>query len=153
MLAELAAFNAAFAVVKQTVSNSGDLARCAKQIGQIVGIKQDLEQKVHKKKNGFLAKIKGETANDFEEFMALESIKEAEKSLQEAMIWVGRPGLWSDWQRFQAEARKERQRQKELAEQRRADIIEYTIAGVAILALILALVGFIWWVLYLRGDA
>ena len=153
MLAELTAFNAAFAVVKQTVQNSGELARCAKQIGQIVGIKQDLEQKVNKRKNGFLAKVKGDTANDFEEFMALEQIKEAEKSLQEAMIWVGRPGLWSDWQKFQAEARKERQRQKELADKRREDIIEYTIAGVVILAMILALSGFIWWVVVLKDAA
>ena len=28
------------------------------------------------------------------------------------MLYVGRPGLWNDWQRFQAEARKSKNRSR-----------------------------------------
>ena len=37
--------------------------------------------------------------------MALEKIREQEEQLKQMMIYVGRPGLWGDWQRFQAKAR------------------------------------------------
>ena len=40
------------------------------------------------------------------------------------MIYCGRPGLWQDWQRHQAEARKERRVQEELSKRRRAEIAE-----------------------------
>ena len=50
MLAELAAANAAFSVIKSAVQNGADLTRCAKQVGQLVGAKEDLQKKVNKKK-------------------------------------------------------------------------------------------------------
>ena len=37
--------------------------------------------------------------------MALEQIREQEEQLKQIMIYAGRPGLWHDWQRFQAKAR------------------------------------------------
>ena len=36
------------------------------------------------------------------------------------MIYLGRPGLWQDWQRFQAEARKSRRYAEKMAEKRKA---------------------------------
>ena len=46
MLAELAAANAAFAVIKKAVQNSGDLARAGGAIAKFVGAKEGLEKKV-----------------------------------------------------------------------------------------------------------
>jgi len=152
MLAELAAFNAAFATVKATVSAGADLSRCVKQIGAIVGAKSDLQARANKKKNGFLAKLRGQDSDDFEEFMALERIAEAEKQLKEVMIWVGRPGLWHDWQRFQAEARKERQRQQEEAKRLKEQWIEYFFIGLVVLLILGALVGFVVYVKFLQGS-
>ena len=40
--------------------------------------------------------------------MALEELKQKEEELKQIMIYAGRPGLWADWQKFQAEARKSR---------------------------------------------
>ena len=37
--------------------------------------------------------------------MALEQIREREEELKQMMIILGRPGLWHDWQKFQAKAR------------------------------------------------
>ena len=41
------------------------------------------------------------------------------------MIYLGRPGLWQDWQRFQAEARKSRRYAEKMAEKRKEELIEY----------------------------
>ena len=41
--------------------------------------------------------------------MALESIKKQEESLREMMIYQGRAGLWTDWLKFQLDAKKRRE--------------------------------------------
>ena len=99
MLAELAAANAAFGVIKSFISNGKDLASCGKQISDFVFAKEQIEKKAKKQK------AKGARANDLEEFMALEKIKQQEEEIKQIMIYVGRPGLWQDCQKFQAEAR------------------------------------------------
>ena len=91
MLAELAAANAAFAVIKQAVQNGSDIAKAGSAIAKFVGAKEDLQRKSQKKGN----------RADLEEFMALEQIREQEDQLKQIMIYAGRPGLWGDWQRFQ----------------------------------------------------
>ena len=45
MLAELAAANAAFSVIKQAVQNSGDIAKAGSAIAKFVGAKEDLQKK------------------------------------------------------------------------------------------------------------
>lgn len=110
MLAELAAINAAFAIIKQTVANGKELADAGSAIADFVGAKESLQSRQRKKKSSIFG-------NDFEEFMALEKIKQQEDELRSWMQLYGRAGLWSDWIRFQAQARK--QRQLEIAERKR----------------------------------
>jgi hypothetical protein len=98
MIAELAAFNAAFGVVKEFVANGRDLSDCFGLIGQMTTAKEDLKLKADKR--GF--------TSDAEEFAALEQIKQAEDELRELMQYYGRAGLWEDFVKFQAEARKAR---------------------------------------------
>ena len=50
MLAELAAANAAFQVIKQAVSNGKDIAAAGSAIAKFVGAKQDLELQVTQKR-------------------------------------------------------------------------------------------------------
>ena len=97
MLAELAAANAAFSILKQAISNGSELAAAGKQVADFAMAKQGLQKKINKKKGG------GD-GSDLAEFMALEQIKKKEAELREIMIWAGRPGLWKDWQEFQANA-------------------------------------------------
>ena len=80
MLAELAAFNAGFAVVKQCIANGRELTDAMNAIGQMVGAKEDLKRRGEKKKKSVLSMLGGKTENDFEEFMALEKIRETEKN-------------------------------------------------------------------------
>ena len=111
MLAELAAANAAFSVIKSFVSNGKELGGCVKQISDFVFAKEQIEKKAKKKKAGG-------GGSDLEEFMALEQIKEKEEELKKIMIYLGRPGLWQDWQAFQAEARKSRRYAEKMAEKK-----------------------------------
>ena len=119
MLAELAAANAAFGIIKSFVSNGKELTGCAKQISDFVFSKEQIEKNLKKKK------AKGIGGNDLEEFMALEQIREKEEELKKMMIYLGRPGLWQDWQAFQAEARKSRRYQEKMAQKRKDELMEY----------------------------
>ena len=118
MLAELAAANAAFAVIKQCVQNGRELTAAGNAIAQFVTAKEQLQRKGNRKRRK--SSVGG---SDLEEFMALEKIREQEEQLKQFMIYAGRPGLWNDWQRFQAEARKSRRVQEELAKRRREEIM------------------------------
>ena len=131
MFAELAAANAAFSVIKSFVSNGKELASCGKQISDFVFAKEQREKKAKKQR------AKGVRTNDLEEFMALEKIKQQEEELKQIMIYAGRPGLWQDWQRFQAEARKSRRYAEKMAQRRKEELLEmmgYSIAFIALLA-------------------
>lgn len=138
MLAELAAANAAFNVIKQFVSNGKELSGCAKHISDFVFSKEAIEKNLKKKK------AKGVGGTDLEEFMALEQIKEKEEELKKMMIYLGRPGLWQDWQAFQAEARKSRRYQEKMAEKRQQELMEYVGYGIAAI-LIIFFAGLLAW--------
>ena len=101
MIAELVAFNAAFGVVKQFISNGKDLSDCFGQIGQMVNCKEDIKARQQKNKKSLFS-------SDIEEFMALETIAKAEQELQDFMLYHGRAGLWDDFIVFQGKARKSR---------------------------------------------
>ena len=135
MLAELAAANAAFGIIKSFVSNGKDLASCGKQISDFVFAKEQIQKKASKQK------AKGVGGGDLEEFMALEKIKQQEEELKQIMIYVGRPGLWQDWQKFQAEARKSRRYAEKMAEKQRQDMIEIAgwVFGIAVFCIIVIL--------------
>ena len=143
MLAELAAANAAFAIIKQAVSNGKELANAGSAIADFVGAKEELRRKGEKKKRSPFS-----GGGDLEEFMALEKIKEQEEQLREMMVWAGRPGMWNDWQKFQAEARKARQKAEAARARRKKKIIEISLLTVlGILGL--GVVGIIGWFVYM----
>ena len=132
MLAELAAANAAFGVIKSFISNGKELASCGKQISDFVFAKEEIERKAKKQR------AKGVRTNDLEEFMALEELKQKEEELKQIMIYAGRPGLWADWQKFQAEARKSRRYAEKMAQKKREELLEimgYSIGFIILLGL------------------
>lgn len=146
MLAELAAANAAFAIIRKTITNTGEIAKAGKAISDFVIAKEELQRKGQKKKKP------GVRTSDLEEFMALEAIRQKEEELKQFMIYCGRPGLWQDWQRHQAEARKERRVQEELAKRRRAEIAEAIGLGAVGLLIATMVAGLIAWVVWLKGG-
>lgn len=145
MLAEIAAANAAFAVIKTAIQNGRELADVAHKVGDYVNATEDLRRKgEQKKKNPFYS-------GDLEEFMHLEKLKQQEEELKQLMIYAGRPGLWMDWQKFQAEARVARQRAREQAAQRRKQVFEYITIGVGVLMVTGAAAALVRWIVYLKG--
>jgi hypothetical protein len=132
MLLELAACNAAFSVIKEAVSNSGDIMNAGQALFQYFDNKAVIQKKASSKG--------GSDRGDLEEFMALEQLKKQEEELREMMIYQGRAGLWTDWLKFQLEAKKKREeaeRQKFLKKQRIIDRIKDT----AMIILVIVLLG------------
>jgi len=152
LIAELAAFNAGFAVVKQFVANGRDLGDAMGAISQMVGAKEELQKRGEKKKKSVLSFLGGKTENDFEEFMALEKIKQIEKELESMMKLYGRAGLWDDWIRHQAEARKQRRQQALEEKKRKEQMWEYAGYLLAAIILMLGLIGMVVWLKWLRDG-
>jgi len=132
MLAELAIANAAFSVIKEAVANSGDIMAAGESLFKYFDSKAEIQKKAAAKG--------GSDRGDLEEFMALEQLKKQEEELREMMIYQGRAGLWTDWLKFQLDAKKRREaaeREKVLKRQRMIDRIKDT----GMIILIITLLG------------
>jgi molecular chaperone GrpE (heat shock protein) len=151
LIAELAAFNAGFNVLKQFVANGRDLSDAMGAIGQMVTAKEDLKNRGEKKKKSILSVLGGKTDNDFEEFMALEKINEIEKELTSMMRLYGRPGLYDDWVRFQAEARKKRREEETARKRQKAKNMEYFAIFIAAAIVIGGFILLMVWVKWLSS--
>lgn len=97
MLAELAAANAAFGIIKESLQNGGELYQMGKTVASYFDAKSQIEKNAQKKGKGS------------DEFFAREQLKQQEEELKELFIYLGRPGLWEDWLQFQADRKKERE--------------------------------------------
>jgi hypothetical protein len=148
MLAEIAAANAAFAVIKGALANGKELHQLGSRVFDYFDNKAKIQENATKKGGG----------SDLEEFMALEQLKQQEEELRERMVYAGRPGMWNDWQKFQAAAARKRREAKEEAERealRRqeslARLVEYIAIGIATVILAaLITYGIILYILHLR---
>ena len=149
MLAELAAFNAGFAIVKSTVAAGRDIASAASGISKMVENKDAMHKRLQKKKNSIFTTT---VESDLEEFMALEQMKQNEAELKQIMIYTGRAGLHGDFLKFCADARKARKEAERKAQAEREEMIETitVVAGVGIgaTAAIGAIIGLFW---YFKG--
>ena len=124
MLAELAAANAAFGIIKQAISNSRELADVGKSITAFVGAEEDLKAKAEARKKSPWNKVLGKDANLFDEFLALEKIQQQKAQLQSHMRLYGRPGMYDAWVEYQAKARKARKEAIAQREKERQEMIE-----------------------------
>ena len=148
MLAELAAANAAFAVIKGALANGKELSALGSRVFDYFDNKAVIQEKATKKGGG----------SDMEEFMALEQLKQQEEELRERMVYAGRPGMWDDWVKFQAAASRRRREAKEEAareilrrKERAAKLVEYIVIGMATTILAgLIIYGIVLYMLHLR---
>jgi hypothetical protein len=148
MLAEIAAANAAFAVIKGALANGKELHQLGSRVFDYFDNKAKIQESVTKKGGG----------SDLEEFMALERLRQQEEELRERMVYAGRPGMWNDWQKFQAQAARKRRedaeaaaREKKRRAERLAQLTEYIALGMASLVLAALLIyGIILYMLHLR---
>lgn len=143
MLAELAAINAAYAVIKEVISNGRELGECAGHLGNFFHNKQKLETKV--------VNATAIERTQLEEFFALEEARRKEKELKDYMLIAGRPGLWDDWIKFQRahvqkelEAAQARRRAALIAAQREEELILMSCLGVLLLMFVAIIFGLVY---------
>ena len=86
MLAEIAAANAAFAVIKTAIQNGRQIADVAHKVGDYVNATEDARKKAEKRK-------RKSGGSDLEAFIQLEKLREQEEQLKQWMIYAGRAGL------------------------------------------------------------
>lgn len=146
MLAELAAANAAFSIIKKCVQNGAEIATAGKAISDFTNAKDTIDNKARKDSS------KNKQANsDLESFLARDQIKAKEDELRSMMNLFGRPNMYNDYIRFCAEARKQRieARKKAIREREQfidtclivfywAVCISLALAGLSLLIMILA---------------
>jgi hypothetical protein len=148
VLAEIAAANAAFAVIKGALANGKELSALGSRVFDYFDNKAKIQENATKKGGGA----------DLEEFMALEQLRQQEEELRERMVYAGRPGMWNDWLKFQAAAARRRREAKEEAareakrrKEQLEDMAEYIAIGLAVIVLAGLLVGgFIVYMKHLR---
>lgn len=144
-LALISAANSAFAVIKAALKNGKELADVGSKAIEYFELKSQLQENAVAKAGG--RPIEGRS--DLEEFMALEKMRQNEEHLRESMVYAGRPGMWEDWQKFQAmaarkrrEAKEEAERQRKAAIKRRQEIAQAILVSLAaLLALGMTLFG------------
>lgn len=141
MIAELAAANAAFGVIKETIANGKELYEAGEALAKYFGLKAEIQKKAHE--HGY--------KSDLEAFMATEQLKEYEEALKQMMIWQGRAGLWTDWldyQRKMKESREAAERQKKAKRLNRKKQIVNWCVGIGLGISILSAVGLVIYIFY-----
>jgi hypothetical protein len=138
MLAEIAAANAAFAVIKGALANGKELHQLGSRVFDYFDNKAKIQESANKKGGG----------SDLEEFMALEQLRRQEEELRERMVYAGRPGMWGDWLKFQAQAARQRKEAKDAAireaikrRERLEQMVEYIAIGMAVIVLAGLMIG------------
>jgi hypothetical protein len=144
VIAEIAAANAAFQVIKSAIKNSGEIASAGKAVIDYFSATHAIEEEVKKTPE--------RKRSDLEEFLALEQLRKQEQELKELLIYQGRPGMWDDFQAFRVKARQNREAEerevlrKQLAEKARrkkmAENIMLALWMIVLVVAILAISGF-----------
>jgi hypothetical protein len=148
VIAEIAAANAAFQVIKTAIKNSGEIASAGKAIVDYFSATHAIEEEVKKTPE--------RKRSDLEEFLALEQLRKQEQELKELLIYSGRPGLWDDFQAFRVKARQQREAEerevlrKQLAEKaRRKKMAENIMLALWMFVLVVAILAISGFGLYL----
>ena len=154
MLETMAGVNAAYAIIKKTLENGRELHDCASAISNFASGKSDVEAHHHAQQNSFWNKLAGKDASDLASFMHQEKVKRMEENLREYMQLYGRGGMWSDYQKYCAEARKQRLKAKGdkiKAKKKLIDIITKSLLGVFISFVVLSAMV-LGYMMYTRGT-
>ncbi len=124
ILESIAAANAAYSVIKTALGNGKETAGVISSIGKFLAAEEDIKNAVNKKKNSPLTAITGGDEGDWEEFQALENIKQKRAELESYCRLYAPAGTWDRWIAWQNEARKQRQAARKAAEKRKEKQLE-----------------------------
>jgi len=141
MIAELAAANAAFGVIKEAIANGKELYEAGEALADYFGLKAQIQKRAHE--HGY--------KSDLQAFLAAEQLKEQEQALKNMLIWQGKPGQWDrflEHQKLMKESRLAQEQEEKVKKLKRKRLLKDIALGVTLTALILTGVGFIAYVMY-----
>jgi len=133
MLVELAAANAAYATISKFISNGKEIADVLAPLKNLVGAEEELRARGNRKKGGLFSKVMGKSADDFDEFLALEEIAEKRKELESLCRLYGKPGTWDKFIAYESKMRVQRKKEAEERQRQIANTIKYIGWGVVTL--------------------
>ena len=146
VLETIAAANAAYSVIKTCISNGRETADLMNHVGKFLGAESALKEAVEKKKKSPLTVITGGEEGDWEEFQALEKIRQQRKELESYIRLYGQAGQWDRWVKWQADARVARRKAAIAAERARRERNEMMVALIGMFTVFGGFVGAIWWI-------
>jgi hypothetical protein len=124
VLETIMAANAAYSVIKKCLENGREVSGMIGHVGKFLSAEDELKDAVKRKKKNPITAITGGSEGDWEEFQALEDIKEQRRELESWCRLYGPPGTWDKWQLYQAEARKARKAAQKQRELDRENLVE-----------------------------
>ncbi len=151
ILETIAAANAAYSVIRKCLENGREVKDMVGQVGKFLTAEEELQEAVKKKKNNPITAITGGQEGDWEEFQALERIREQRRELESWCRLYAPAGTWARWQSYQVEARKRRQEAKRAAQkayEKRMEQIQ--IASGILLAVTVCVLGIYYLGVYLE---
>ena len=117
----------------------------------MVGAEEELKAQGNRKKNGLFSNVIGKSADDFDEFLALQQILEKRKELESLCRLDVKPGTWDKFIDFEAEMRVQRKKEGEASKRQIAATNRFILWG---LITEMSIGGFVWlyfFTEYLRG--
>ena len=132
VLETIMAANAAYSVIKKCLENGREVNDMVSHVGKFLSAEADLKDAVDRKKKNPITSITGGAEGDWEEFQALEKIKEQRRELESWCRLYGPPGTWDRWMSWQAQARvarKAAQKQREKEREEKMEAIMYVVSG------------------------
>ena len=102
MLAEIAAANAAFAVIQQSLKNGKDFYDVAGSCAEYFNNKAIISRNSSKRGS----------KSQLQNFLELEKMRKQEVWIKEWMIYAGDPGMWDRWLLFQSECKRLRAKEE-----------------------------------------
>ena len=132
VLETIMAANAAYGVIKKCLENGREVNDMVSHVGKFLSAEDDLKDAVDRKKKNPITSITGGAEGDWEEFQALEKIKEQRRELESWCRLYGPPGTWDRWMSWQAQARvarKAAQKQREKEREEKMEAIMYVVSG------------------------
>ena len=131
ILESIAAANAAYSVIRTALSNGKETASLMGSIGKFLTAEEDIKSAVERKKKSPLTAITGGSEGDWEEFQALEDIRQKRAELESWCRLYAPSGTWDRWVSYEAKVRTQRAEAKKAAmkaREQRNEQIAMTIA-------------------------
>jgi len=137
--------NEAIGAIKEFAGHVQSVGEMGPQLTKLADAKEEIEKKA---KDG-----------DMECFFELEKIRSREAEIKQLFIYSGRPGLWTDYEKFIANRKQIRANEKKRAEAKRLakkkaikNAITYGAVGIFTLGLVGGAVAFVIWIISFRGK-